>query len=401
MSTPHEMPTAVDQPLIEEQLLKAAEQATGLSNWGDNPHFRVGLQALINATEVLAPTPQFRANVHNRILQLLGMKLQLVNDETLHPEILQTPVEKPLIVVGLPRTGTTILYDLLALDPASRSPREWETFMPWPAPQQASFDSDPRIGIINGLYAQMLEKSPELADIQRLDATQPGECNHIMTHHFASTNFPAELSVPGYQDWFINNKVPGQYASHKRILQQLQWQGPTGNWLLKSPVHLFDLEGLLATYPNAQLVWTHRDPVLTLSSISSMVHALIKAQGVDVSKAEVGASQWATWQAGLAAGTQSRNQHSHIENAILDMAHSNVVRDPVAAVRTIYQHFGRVFSAEHASLIKEFIAHNPAASRIGKHKHTPQQYGLDADTIRQQLATYYQRFGEYCKKISA
>ncbi len=277
-----------------------------------------------------------------------------------------------------------------------RAPAEWETFMPWPAPEVSSYDSDPRIDIINGMYAQMLEKSPELADIQRLDATRPGECNHIMTHHFASTNFAAELAVPAYGDWFHYNKVPGQYASHKRVLQQLQWKGPRGNWLLKSPVHLFDLEGLLETYPDAQLVWTHRDPVLTISSISSMVHALIKAQGVAITKAQVGQAQWETWRLGMAAGTRTRAASSVVEKSILDMAHRDVVENPVAAVRTIYERFEREFSPAHAARIDDFVRSNPAATRIGKHRHSPEEYGLDRVTIRAELTDYYQRFGDYC-----
>jgi Sulfotransferase family len=393
--------TTLDQPLEQDALLQQAETATGLNNWGTNPHFRIGLGELIRATEAMNPPPQLRANVHNRIMQILTMKLHIVDDEVRHPDILQGRVDKPLIVIGLPRTGTTIVYDLLSLDPSCRAPAEWETFMPWPAPEIATYDSDPRIDAINGMYAQMLEKSPELADIQRLDATRPGECNHIMTHHFASTNFAAELAVPAYGDWFHHNKVPGQYASHKRILQQLQWKGPRGNWLLKSPVHLFDLEGLLATYPDAQLVWTHRDPVLTISSISSMVHALIKAQGVAITKEQVGHAQWDTWKLGLAAGTRTRANTPKVENAIVDMAHKDVVLDPVAAVRGIYEHFDREFSPEHAARIDDFIHHNPAASRIGKHRHSPEEYGLDPDEIRADLAGYYQRFGDYCARVGA
>jgi hypothetical protein len=387
---------AANAPLERSALLREAEVATGLGNWGTNPHFNIGLNVLIEATEAMNPAPQLRANVHGRILQILTMKLRMIDDELRHPEILQGTVDRPLIVIGLPRTGTTILYDLLSLDPESRAPAEWETFMPWPAPECENYDSDPRIDIINGMYAQMLEKSPELTDIQRLDACRPGECNHIMTHHFASTNFPAELAVPGYNDWFLHTTVPGQYASHKRVLQQLQWKGPRGNWLLKSPVHLFDLEGLLATYPDAQLVWTHRDPELTISSISSMVHALIKAQGVEVTREQVGHDQWETWRQGLAAGTGTRQSNPMVEKAILDIAHSEVVRDPVAAVKKIYRHFGRQFSPVHAARIDEFILNNPAASRIGKHKHSPEQYGLDRAVIRSELAQYYQRFGDYC-----
>lgn len=401
MSNPHDAPTSIQEPLTLAGLLATAEKATGLSDWGEDRTFEIGLNKLAEALEAMNPSPEFRANVHNRLQQTLAMKLQMRQDELKHPEITAGRIEKPLIIVGLPRTGTTILYDLLSLDPALRWPREWETFIPWPAPEAATMDTDPRIDVINGLYKVMLEKSPELNDIQRLDSTRPGECNHIFTHHFSSTNFNAEWSVPDYQDWYLSNRVPGHYPCHKRILQQLQWKGPKGNWLLKSPEHLFDLEGLFATYPDAQLVWTHRDPALTLSSISSMVHALCKAQDVDVPKAFIGAGMWKTWKEGMGRGTESRSKDPKIENAILDLAHKDVVLDPVGAVKKIYDHFDRPFSDEHAKAIDKFINDNPAAKRIGKHKHSPEEYGLDVNEIREGLTDYYARFGDYCKRPNA
>jgi hypothetical protein len=392
------MPGTLAEPLTLDTLLRAAEKSTGLDNWGEDQTFQIGLEQLVKAVEAMDPSPEFRANVHNSLVQTLGLRLHMVDDAVKNPEITRARIEKPLIIVGLPRTGTTILYDLLSLDPALRWPREWETFIPWPAPEAATMDTDPRIEVINSQYRAMLEKAPELETIQRFDATRPGECNHIFTHHFSSTNFSAEWSVPTYQEWYNRNRIPGHYATHKRVLQQLQWKGPRGDWLLKSPEHLFDLEGLLDTYPDAQLVWTHRDPALTLSSISSMIHALIKAQGLSVPKENVGAMMWNTWQVGMGRGTRSRNDDPRIENAILDLAHRDVVRDPVAAVRKIYDHFGREFSEEHARLIDDFIHNNPAASRIGKHKHSPEEYGLDVGEIREKLAGYYDRFGDFCKR---
>jgi hypothetical protein len=128
-----------------------------------------------------------------------------------------------------------------------------------------------------------------------------------------------------------------------------------------------------------------------------MVHALCKAQDVDVPKAAIGAGMWATWKAGMARGTESRANNPAIENAILDLAHSDVVMDPVAAVKKVYTHFGREFTDEHAVLIDDFIRNNPAAARIGKHRHSPEEYGLSVDEIRSGLADYYQRYGDYCK----
>jgi len=218
-----------------------------------------------------------------------------------------------------------------------------------------------------------------------------------MVQHFSSTNFAALLAVPAYDEWFINHKVPGQYASHKRILQQLQWQGPKGNWLIKSPVHLFDLEGLLDTYPDAQLVWTHRDPALTMSSISSHIYALQKARGSGISKEAIGRDQWRNWKKALQAGTRTRAQNPAVENAIVDISNRDVILNPINTIRQLYERFEREFSDEFASRIDHFLHHHQGAARRGKHKHSLQEYGLDGDVIRTELNDYYDRFGHLCK----
>jgi len=129
-----------------------------------------------------------------------------------------------------------------------------------------------------------------------------------------------------------------------------------------------------------------------------MVHALIKANGSNVPKETIGAGQWALWRVGLSKGTQSRRDNPAIESAVLDIAHRDVVKDPVAAVRKVYEHFNRDFSEQHAALISDFIANHPAASRIGKHKHSPEEYGLNTEEIRKHLGDYYSQYGDYCAK---
>jgi len=265
--------------LDEQGLLQSAERSAGLTDWGDDPSFRTGLAILIDAVEDMAPATMFRETVRKRILHILETRLRLVEDARQHPEILAQRIDRPVAVIGLPRTGTTITYDLLTLDPAARAPREFELYMPWPASEEASFATDPRIAIVQAMYDNYLAHAPHLAEIQRLDCTQPGECNHGMTFHFAGSNFPAEYGVPKFARWVMEAVPEGLYRTHKRLLQQFQWKGPKGRWVIKSPHHLFDLAGLIEAYPDAGLVWTHRDPVSTVSSLSSMVAALMAAVG--------------------------------------------------------------------------------------------------------------------------
>jgi hypothetical protein len=380
-------------PLRADALIEEAKQQTGLDDFGSDLSFMTGYRKLVEAVEAMDPPPQLRATARQRILGVLTMRLQLAQDDRLHPEIARQDVGDPLIVCGLPRTGTTITYDLLCLDPAARAPTEWEWYIPWPAPEAETFHSDPRIAQVQAIYENWLKHAPQLNDIQRMDCTQPGECNHGMMMHFASTNFPAEMGVPDFNRWLLETVAEGQYTTHKRLLQQFQWKGPKGRWTLKSPQHLFDLPGLVATYPGAMLVWTHRDPVLTFSSLASMIAAFLAAVGGDKDLKAVGRGVFETWSEGLMRGLRARDARPDIEGRIIDLGHNEVVADPLGTVRRIYDRFGLSFGEEHAERIGRFLKESASANRLGKHKHSAEQFGIDADEVHERLREYYQRFG--------
>ena len=383
----------MSSPLTVHALEAAARQTTGLNDFGADTGWREGFERLVAAVEAMNPNEQLRHLATHNIVGQLSTRRRFVEDDKCHPEIAQQEIDSPLIVIGLPRTGTTISYDLLCLDPEARAPREWEWYIPWPAPEAATFDSDPRIAQVTAMYDNWLKHAPQLLDIQRFDCTQPGECNHGMQYHFGSTNFPAELGVPDYAQWLRENEVKGQYVSHKRLLQNFQWKGPKGRWTLKSPQHLFDLPALLEAYPGAMLVWTHRDPALTFSSLSSFIAGFLAAFGGDKDKAAIGRDVVETWIAGMNRALQAR-QDPAIEGRIIDLAHKDVVADPMGTVQKIYDRFGLTFSNEHRSRISRFLTENPAAKRMGKHKHSPEQYGIDINEVRSRMDDYYDRFGD-------
>ena len=386
-------PIVAAAPLDPDALIAEARGRAGLTDFGPDLSFMAGYRALVAAVEAMDPPAPLRATARGKILGLLETRLRYAEDARMHPEIESQDVGDPLIVCGLPRTGTTITYDLLCLDPAARAPREWEWYIPWPAPEVATFDSDPRIAQVQAIYENWLKHAPQLADIQRMDSSQPGECNHGMMLHFASTNFPAELGVPDFARWLIENEADGQYRTHKRMLQQFQWKGPQGRWTLKSPQHLFDLPALVETYPGAMLVWTHRDPVLTFSSLASMIAGFLAAVGQANDLKAIGRSVFETWAAGLDRATRARLERPDIEARIIDLGHSEIVADPEGTVARIYDRFGLPFSAEHRARIAGFLSDNPAASRLGKHRHDPADFGIERDEVHARLADYYARFG--------
>ncbi len=393
------MATISDGGLLDEAtLLGEAERTTGLTDWGDDPSFRVGLGKFLRAVEAMDPAPPFRDEVRARARHILETRLRLVDDARRHPEIEAQPIDNLIAVVGLPRTGTTITYDLLALDPAARTPREFELYHPWPASEAETFATDPRIGLVKAMYDNYLKHAPQLAEIQRLDCTQPGECNHGMTFHFAGSNFPAEYGVPDFAQWVIDDIPEGLYRTHKRLLQQFQWKGPKGRWVIKSPHHLFDLEGLVATYPDAGLIWTHRDPVATFSSLASFIAGLQAAVGQGKDRRAIGRSVVDMWSAAMARATRVRRENPAVESRIIDVAHRDVVRDPMAEMRRIYARFGLPFTDEMERRITTFLAENPSASRLGKHRHSAEEFGIDPDEVHERLAEYYDRFGHLLGK---
>lgn len=378
-------------PLDGAALMASAEADTGLFDWGEDQSWRKGFTIFIDAIEAMNPPPVLRADARQRIGHHLATRLRLVADERAHPEITQQTIEQPLVVCGLPRTGTTIMYDLLTRDPDARAPREWEWFIPWPAPEAATFTTDPRIAMVTAMQDHWLAHAPELRDIQRFDCTQPGECNHGMSHHFAGTNFWAELGVPKFAQWVIDEVPDGLYRTHKRLLQQFQWKGPKGRWMLKSPNHLYDLEGLVGTYPDAGLIWTHRDPVSTFSSLSSMVYGFQKAVGSTQTKQAIGRQVVELWVEAMRRGTAVRSRNPDVEARIIDLAHAEVVHDPMGAVRKVYARFAVPFTERTEAALAEFLASSP--SRLGKHHHSPEEFGIDPDEVHSRLSDYYARYG--------
>lgn len=379
--------------LAVEELLQTARERTGLSDYGRDQSFRIGLAKVVEAIEATAPSPYLRADAGMRIAAMLETRLRMVEDARLHPEIEAIEIKRPLIIAGLPRTGTTISFDLLSLDPAARFPREWEWLFPWPAPEVSTIDDNERGDMLNRMNQRMVEASPEITTIHRFDAYAGGECNGGMMHHFSSANFVAEFGANSFVDWLVGTRAEGQYADHKRLLQQFSWKGPHGRWLLKSPQHLFDLPGLLDVYPDARIVWTHRDPVATFSSLSNYFVQIQRAVKLESDPVKTGAVVSRLWGSALLRAVEAVEKDPRVAKAVLNLPHAEIVRDPIAAVRTIYDHFEEPFSAAFEQRLASFTREDEKAQRYGRHRHSPQQSGLDPDRIRADLAPYYARFG--------
>lgn len=382
--------------LSVDALLRRAEEVAGLTDWGQDQAFRVGLEALVHSAVVDKVQPSALAGLERLIVDLLVTRLRFVEDEKQHPEILQQPIEKPLILTGLARTGTTILHDLCALDPAGRAPQDWETARPWPAPDAATYTTDPRIAQMQQEIEARLEAMPILRSMHPWGATLPSDCLNFLSLSFVCSRFVAGNWLPTYSHWLATEAPEGIYRTHRRALQQLQWRGPKGYWILKEPQHLLNLDQLHATYPDVRMVWTHRDPMRTLPSVASLIWTIQSIVRPDQDKKATGRQIFELFAAHLERGVKARKS-AGLDGQILDIAYRDTVLDPVGTVRRIKEHFGMPFSDEHAARIERHMAEN-AQGKHGTHKYTAEEFGMDPEELRALMPEYRERFADYLEE---
>jgi len=377
--------------LDEARLLAAARKKTGLTNFGSS-HFRTGLGTLIESLETEAKLNQLgRIIAQRQILDLLCVRLQLLDYWEKHPEIAEEKIERPLFVLGFPRTGTTIMHYLLAQDPAHRTPVTWEVAKPVPAPENSTYDSDPRIARVERDQNAILHLAPNFESMHPSGARLPTECLAITAYEFYSLQFEVIFNIPSYQKWYHEQNPSEAYAFHRQFLRHLQWHCPGERWVLKTPAHLRTLESLLAEYPDALIVQTHRDPLAIMPSISSLVHCLRCTSSELVDGAEIGRQQLEQWAAALDHSIQTRTKKANQSNQFFDIHFDEVLEDSVACARRIYTHFALPWSADIESRMQSFLSDNER-HKHGVHRYTLEMFDLSPEVIEKRFARYREYF---------
>src|SRR5262249_483751 len=307
------------------------------------------------------------------------------------PEIVAEPVRAPIIIVGLPRTGTTVLHALLAQDPENRVPMTWEVMHPWPAPERATYDTDPRIAQVERHCAGVGRIIPGFKSMHPMGALLPQECVALTAHEFATMIYHTANRVPSYQRWLDGADLRWVYRAHRRWLQFLQWRCPGERWVLKSPGHLWALDALLGEYPDVRIVQTHRDPLKVVASLASLVTVLRSMASDEIDAREIGADWTARLADGLARGMAARVNGLLPPSQVLDVQFHDLMRDEIATVRQIYSHFGLTLSASAEERMRAFLAANPR-EKHGAHRYALSAAGLDEATERRRYAAYEARF---------
>jgi len=390
-------------PLLEldqEQLLSAAQKATGYRDFGGDD-FQVGMRHLLDSLDGEAELNIIgRLTARATLKNALENRLQLQAHRCEHPEVAEQEIRRPIFILGLPRTGTTILFNLLAEDPNNRAPLTWEVEKPCPPPEASSYTSDPRIAAMQKQLGRLSQMAPTLYAIHEFGAELPQECVAITGHEFRSVQFHIMFNVPAYQGWLDRQSYLPPLHFHRRFLQHLQSRHALERWVLKTPGHLDAIEELLEVYPDACIVHTHRDPIEVMPSLASLSYAL-RAMGSDVVDPHlVGRQQSELWGRHLRSAVEARGRLQARNDQFLDVHFEDIARDPVEVIGKIYRHFEIPFEDEARQRMNAFVAANPRGKH-GTHRYCLDDFGLDREKERVRFADYCERFAIATKTSEA
>lgn len=378
-------------PLQPELLKDRAREQTGLADFGpgplDEPLQRL-CQSLRDEVDLNAAG---RENAYQRLQSILVTRLRLQALWQRHPEIFDEAIERPIFIVGLPRSGTTYLHWLLARDPGLRHAPFWELLFPLPFGEATDPQPqpDPRIAAARAALDRLHSAAPELAHMHQLDAEEPEEELALMSLGFSSMAFEWSFAVPGFVEWYRNADHREGYACFRRVLQTLQWLRGGGQWVLKAPMHMENLDALLAIFPDALLVQTHRDPVATTVSLSSLTCYGIRSYFDHPNPWLVGANIGAIIERLLRGICDFRGDG---DPRFVDVHFDELMRDPMQAVARIYAAAGRPLSAEAEARMRQWLD-SRESQRGGRHDYAAEDFAIDLAERRRALAFYTERFG--------
>ena len=368
-------------PIDPAALLEQAVREVGepRSDFGD-PDWRKRFDGLAQALDASPLHLVGRLLTKQELLRSLRARLMLGFALDARPAIAEERIEAPVIVTGPARSGTSITFELLWLDPALRGPLAWEALHP-----VAPAGADGRLAWSECEQELWADVQPEFAAIHELRSDLPVECVTLTEPCFCGPHWTMVSQHAGVPDF------ARMFDFHRRILQVLQHGAPRRNWLLKTPGHLMTLDLLFATYPNAWIVQTHRDPAKTMPSTVSTT-AMVQWMRTDEIDLGALATAIATLFGGALNSVAERRAKGELPDRFVDVHFQDLLRDPVATLRAAYERMGRRFSDAHAEAIRRYLAEKPKG-KFGVHQYTPEEWGFTAEGLRESLAPYIAHFG--------
>jgi hypothetical protein len=378
---------------VPDRLVEQACELAGSDDFGDDDTWRDGLARLCEGFVSEARLNDLGVEIAVLdVIRPLTHRLQILKWRKENPGVAAQPITRPIFIVGQPRTGTTILFDLLAQDPALRPPLTWEVDNPFPLPRPETYATDPRIAQTQASIEMSEQIVPGLMTWHPMGALVGQECVRITAGQFCSMIFSVQYRLPSYYRWLLHDAdYRPAYHYHRMFLQHLQSGVPGGacRWLLKSPAHLWQLDALVAEYPDALIVQSHRDPLNVISSISALSHHLRHLASDDSSITECAAQSCEEIVVGLERGMKLRD--SLAGHRVVDVQFADFIRDPFATIRALYAELGHDLDPVAEQNMRAFLAAHPGDG--GGSRYSWADTGLDEGLVREQVSAYQDRYG--------
>jgi hypothetical protein len=394
------------QPLRVEKLIARAQRETGCTDFGD-VSFLEPLRRLLAACS--APEADLslvgRLATEWDVARFLTNLLRLKSEEARSPDIAKQRIERPIFITGLPRSGTTFLHRLMMSDPNNRAPLVWETIFPWPpAAGSASPGPDRREAHVARQLRMFERLAPGFRSLHPLEASSPQECSEITAHVFRSLRFDTNYHVPSYRQWLdadVGRHLPA-YQFHRRFLNHLQFQdgqlpdarfpdGQPRRWVLKCPEHVFALHAIRTVYPDARLIFVHRDPVKVLLSVAHLTEVLRRPFTRRLDPKLIGRDESARWLGG-ARRMMETGDDAGLPESVCHVHHMDLISDPAATVDYVYRHFGMAVPQAANAAIERYVARQPNGG-YGAHSYSFADHGLDEAAERERFRPYMLHFG--------
>jgi hypothetical protein len=375
-----------------DELIDAARTRTGLADLGPGT-FRDGLDHLVDSLRGEARLGEIGAAITpDNLVGYLANRLQIVDWHARHPDAAAADVGPVVFMIGMGRTGTTILHDLLAQDPANRAPLTWEVDRPVPPPEPDTYDTDPRIAEVEAGLEVGHAARPELQAMHPTGARLAQECVRITGCEFASVIFGSQYHIPSYVHWVTDAAdMSPAYRFHHAYLRVLGAHVRRDRWVLKSGAHLWALPELLAEYPDARFIQTHRDPVKVIASLSSLFTYLGSIFSDAVALPDVSVLWSDVILDALDRSVTAREDGSIPPDRVVDVQFDAFMADHFGTIRSIYDAWGAEYTPDAERRMRAFLdAHG--REKHGVHRYSFSDTGLDEGEIRDRAKRYVDYF---------
>lgn len=368
--------------LSVESLKASAVKASGLDDFGvDDDNYQEALSVLLESFRNDADLTELGSKMH-RFFVRNALVARLVSEAafTQHPQHVDVPITRPIFVTGLPRTGTTALHRLLCGDPRHQGLELWLAEFPQPRPPRESWPENPVFAALDARFKKAHDENPDYTGLHYMTADEVEECWQLLRQSVHSVSYETLAHVPTYSQWLARQDWTRPYQRHRKNLQLIGLNEPEKRWVLKNPSHLFALDALFATYPDALVLQCHRPAETIMASMCSLAQHTTEGWSNTFVGETIGADSLETWSRGLERFNAVRREHDPAQ--FYDVDYFKLIRDPVGTVEDIYRHFGIEMTDDARAAITRTDEESKEGPRAPKHSYSLADYGLTEDQVK-------------------